>query len=53
MTAVSYHGTVNDLQGLSFVGRVENLQPLELVVLEESRAKECVAHAHRGDGSLE
>lgn len=52
MTAVSYHGTVNDLQGLSFVGRGPFARPEWFALLESGGARPLVAVAREGDAAV-
>lgn len=52
MTAVSYHDTVNDLQGLAFAGHGPFARLQWFTLLEEAGAKPLVALARNGDEAV-
>lgn len=52
MTAVSYHGTVNDLQGLSFAGQGPFARPEWFALLEDHGAEPFLALARDGTHAL-
>lgn len=52
MTAISYHDTVNDLQGLSFAGRGPFARPEWFALLENGGARPFVALAREGDKAV-
>jgi hypothetical protein len=52
VTAVSYHDTVNDLQGLAFAGRGPFARPEWFTLLENAGAKPFVALACDGDDAV-
>ncbi len=52
MTAVSYHDTANDLQGLTFAGQGPFARPEWFTLLENAGAKPFVALASDGDEAV-
>ena len=52
MTAVSYHDTVNDLQGLAFAGRGPFARGEWFTLLEDAGARPLVALARDGDQAV-